>query len=237
MSGSTYTVPFHVHIPCAPHTGTFRFGKPDGYTFVPGQYFSLTLQTREGPQTKHFSHADAPGDPHIELTTRLTGSAFKDALLALKPHDDVTFTGPRGRLTVPDGVGRVGFLVGGVGITPARSIIRDAVGRSSGLDVLLFYGNLDQSCIPFKLEFDAVAADVPGIRVVHVLQVPLPGWEGERGFITADVVRNHTDPCDGRHWFVSGPPQMVEAMKRVAAQLGLPDDVMHIESFAGYAPA
>jgi ferredoxin-NADP reductase len=235
MNEATYTVPFHAHIPCAPATGTFRFGKPAGYTFKAGQYFSLTLQTREGEQTKHFSHGDAPGDPHIELTTRLTGSAFKDALLALRMHDAVRITGPRGRLTVPDGVTRVGFLVGGVGITPARSIIRDAVGRGTGLDVLCFYGNLDQSCIPFKQEFDAHEAAHSEIRFIHVLERPLAGWEGERGFITADVVRRHCDPLDGRYWISAGPPAMAEAMVRVLTQIGMPKERFAMELFSGYA--
>lgn len=235
MPAATYDVAYHTHLPCAPHTGTFRFGKPDGYAFTPGQYFSLTLATREGEQTKHFSHCDAPRDPYIELTTRLTGSAFKDALLSLEPHRHVRITGPRGRLTVPVSVTRVGFLVGGVGITPARSIIRDAVQRETGLDVLAFYGNLDQSCIPFKAEFDGYEAADPSIRFVHVLQEPLPGWEGEVGFITADLVRRHCDPLDGRYWISAGPPAMSEAMRRIAAELALPADRFALELFTGYA--
>lgn len=235
MNDTGYTVPFHVYIPCAPATGTFRFGKPVGYTFEAGQYFSLTLPTRDGEQTKHFSHSDAPEDPHIELTTRLTGSAFKDALLALRPHDTVSVAGPRGRLTLPAGTTRVGFLVGGVGITPARSIIRDAVGRVTGLDVLCFDGNLDQSCIPFKQEFDGYEATHPEICFVHVMQDPLPGWMGESGFITADVVRRHCDPLDGRYWISAGPPAMAEAMKRVFIELAIPPERFAMELFSGYA--
>jgi ferredoxin-NADP reductase len=235
MNDAAHTVPFQMHVPCAPATGTFRFGKPVGYTFDAGQYLSLTLQTREGEQTKHFSHCDAPGDPYIEITTRLSGSAFKDALLALRPGDEVVFVGPRGRLTVPDGADRVGFLVGGVGITPARSIIRDAVGRGTGLGVLAFYGNLDQASIPFKLEFDENERTHPEVRFVHVLQTPLAGWDGERGFITAEIVRRHCDPLDGRYWISAGPPAMAEAMKRVLAELDMPPDRFALELFAGYA--
>jgi len=235
MNETSYSVRFHAKMPCAPATATFLFGKPAGYSFTPGQYFSLTIATREGEQTKHFSHCDSPGDPHIELTTRLTGSAFKDALLALRTGDEVRIAGPRGRLTLPEGVTRVGFLVGGVGITPARSIIRDAVDRGTGLDVLCFYGNLDQSCIPFKTEFDAFEQSHPGIRFVHVLQTPLPGWEGERGFISAEVVRRHCDPLDGRYWISAGPPAMAEAMKAVFGQLGVPAEDYAMELFSGYA--
>jgi ferredoxin-NADP reductase len=230
----TYEVAFEGMIETAPGTGTFRFAKPAGYTFVPGQFLSLTLSTREGEQTKHFTHDEAPGDPYLEITTRLSGSAFKDALLALCPREFVGITGPRGRMTLPPGAAKVAFLVGGVGVTPARSIIRDAMARQTGLVIALFYGNLNESSIPFGDEFDADARALPTVKVVHVLAEPGPEWTGERGFITADIVRRHVDPLDGWHWVVTGPPGMIAAMQAVVRELGIPAERVSTESFAGY---
>jgi ferredoxin-NADP reductase len=231
----TYEVEFISGERPAPGTGTFRFGKPAGYTFTPGQFLSLSLATRDGEQTKHFTHDEAPADPYVEITTRLSGSPFKDALEALVPGDRVRFAGPRGRMTLPADTRKVAFLVGGVGVTPAHSIIRDAVVRGTGLTVALFYGNQDQDGIPFGHEFDSYAAEHPEITVVHVLATPEPGWAGERGFITAEIVRRHIDPLDGWRWVVTGPPAMIEAMKRVLSDLRVPDERVSTESFAGYA--
>jgi ferredoxin-NADP reductase len=234
-SPNSYEVSFLSLDRPAPGTGTFRFSKPEGYTFTPGQYLSLTLTTRDGEQTKPFTHDEAPADPYLEITTRLSGSAFKDALEALTPGDVVVVTGPRGRMTLPDGVAKVAFLVGGVGVTPARSIIRDAVQRRTGLHVALFYGNQDQDGIPFGWELDAYAAELPEVIVVHVLAAPRPGWDGETGFITAEIVRRHIDPLDGWRWVVTGPPAMIGAMQVVLATLRVPQDRVTTESFAGYA--
>lgn len=220
---------------CGPSTGIFRFEKPVGYAFAAGQYFNLTLQTAEDEQTKIFSHCDAPDDDLIELTTRMSGSAFKNALAALAAGDEVTVAGPGGRLTVPPGCSKAGFLVGGVGITPAHSIVRDAVLRSTGLAVALFYGNQDLSCVPFGEEFRRLADEHGEITLVEVLFAPPDAWQGEVGFITADVVRRHVDPFDGWHWFVSGPPAMVTAMEKVVADLALPADAVTFERFGGYA--
>jgi len=219
--------------PCS-STSTFLFSRPPGYAFKPGQYLSLTLETREGPQTKQFSHCDAPGDAEALVLTRMTGSAFKDALAALRPGDPVQMSGPFGRLTIPDGVDRAAFLVGGVGITPMRSIVCDSVQRATGLTALVFDGNLDESCIPFREEFDGWEREHPGISFVHVLERPGEQWAGERGYIGADTVLRHCDPTDGRHWFVSGPPAMVDAMSRVLLAVGVDAAHTHIESFAGY---
>jgi len=216
------------------NTGSFVFARPEGYRFEPGQYLSLTLQTREGPQTKQFSHCDAPGDDEIRILTRLTGSAFKEALLALRPGDDAGVRGPFGRLMLPPGQERAAFLVGGVGVGPARSIVRDAEQRGTGLTALVFDGNLDETCMPFRDEFDAIERDDVRVRFVHVLERPSAAWTGERGYITADLVRRYCDPAEGWHWFVTGPPAMVAAMRAVLKDLGVPASRASFEMFAGY---
>lgn len=215
-------------------TRMFRFSRPEGYSFAAGQSLALTLPTREGEQTKSFSHCDAPGDDRTEVLTRMTGSAFKDALAALRPGDAVSMRGPSGRLTVPAGVDRAAFLVGGVGITPMRSIVRDSILRGTGLRALVFDANIDDTCIPLREEFDSWEREHPSVRFVHVLERPSAAWTGERGFITSETVQRHCDPLDGWHWFVSGPPAMVDAMHRVLDALGVDAAHASFESFAGY---
>jgi len=217
-----------------PTTATFSFTRPEGYTFRAGEFFTLTIPTREGQQSHTFSHADVPGDDAIMILTRLTGSAFKDALVAMTPGAEVRVAGPAGALALGPEVQRAAFLVGGVGVSPARSIVRDVALTGRDVDICLFDGNPDESCIPFRAEFARYAAERDTIRVVHVLASPPAEWDGESGFITAELVRRHCDPFDDRHWYVCGPPLMVEAMRRVIDELGVPADHRHFELFAGY---
>jgi ferredoxin-NADP reductase len=234
MGTNAHTVEFLGSADPCSSTGILRFSRLPGYTYTPGQYLSLTLETREGEQTKNFSHCDSPQDPETEILTRMTGSAFKDALAALRPGDTVETDGPFGKLVLPEGAERAAFLVGGVGITPMRSIVRDSAQRSTGLTALVFDGNLDETCIPLRKEFDTLEKEHASIRFVHVLERPSPEWSGERGFISAETVRRHCDPLDGWHWFVSGPPAMVDAMARVIDALSVGASHVSFESFAGY---
>jgi ferredoxin-NADP reductase len=236
VKAADYAVAYLDTSPCGEGVASFRFSKPDGYTFSPGQFLTLTLNTRDGVVSKHFSHADAPGDPAIEVTTRLSGSAFKDALCDLKPGTTVHINAPKGRLGVPEGETAVGFLAGGVGITPAHSIIRDAVAQRTGLDIVLFYGNRDETCVPYGEEFRGYAASVPRFLYVEALDHPGPGWSGESGFISAELVHRHLADASRRHWIVAGPPPMVDAMRRVTAVLGLSPQSVAFEVFAGYDP-
>ncbi len=229
-----YVVEYLGHGGCASAIETFTLRRPEGYSFRPGQFFQLTIDTREGEQSHYFSHADAPSDQTTEFTTRLTGSAYKDALLALPIGSQVRFRGPMGSLGVPEGATAVGFLTGGVGITPAHSIIKDAILRATGLDIALFYANREPSCVPYAEEFRAYAAKNPTFRYVEVFEVPDPDWTGPVGYITADIVRAHVDVSSPRHWIVSGPPPMLDPMRRVIETLGIAPEHASYEAFTGY---
>jgi len=213
----------------------FRFDRPFGYSAAPGQWFRLTLGTAERRQTKTFSDAAAPDELEIDLATRLTGSAFKDALKALVPGDRVTISGPGGHLRAPEGTQRIAFLMGGVGIAPGRAIIRDRVRRADdSAKLCLFYGCNDDGCVVFGNEFDDYAARLPWFKLVPVIAEPSGTWTGETGLISADVVRRHIDPDDGWHFLVAGPPAMIDPMRAVLAELGVGDDQATLETFSGY---
>jgi len=226
----TYELAVLSKTPCGEDVITIRFERPDGFTFLPGQWLRLTLKTEQGEETKTFTNSSARGDDWLELTTRLSGSSFKQALAEVQAGDLVTIQGPGGRLSLPDGTDRVAFVVGGVGITPARSILRDAAQRNTTFtDALVIYGNRDQTCTPYLEELQGLVH--LGVRVVPVYERAGRDWKGDTGFITAEIIRRHVDPSDGRPFFVAGPPIMVEAINTVLDELGVAVDRRRIEWF------
>jgi ferredoxin-NADP reductase len=215
---------------CGDDILTCRFSRPEGYAFAAGQWLRLTVTSAAGPDTRTMSHCSGSEDPYLDVTTRLSLSPFKVALAALDVGGQAEISGPGGRLALPADERRVCFLVGGVGITPVRSILRhaDATNRTFD-DALLLYGNRDESCVPFAEEFAALKRI--GVRMVICYEQPPAIWEGERGFITAETVRRHVDPDDGRPFVVAGPPVMVAAMERVLDDLGVSDGRRLVERF------
>ena len=218
------------HEPCGKDVLTLRFSRPAGYDFAPGQWFTLTLETAEGKETKTFSHCSAPSDEYVEMTTRLSGSSFKKALASLCPGDHAVMMGPGGHLALDIDAERICFIVGGVGITPVRSILRDAAYHGRVFeDALLLYGNRDAACVPFAEEFERMADH--GVRVVLCYEHPPEGWTGASGFITAELVREVLPQRVGIPFFAAGPPVMVSAMERVLDEIKVPDEMRHIERF------
>jgi ferredoxin-NADP reductase len=216
---------------CGAEILSARFSRPAGFVFKPGQWLILALGDSAERLATTFTICSAPADDYLEITTRLSGSAFKNALLRLQPGDRALVTGPGGRLTLPADATRVAFLVGGVGVTPVRSMLRDAVVRGRVfVDALLLYGNRDASCVPFGTEFEAMADN--GVRMVLCYERPPSGWSGASGFITAEMVGRYIAPEEQQRPFVvAGPPVMVEAMERVLDELEVLPGYRIIESF------
>lgn len=213
---------------CGEDTLLFEVAKPEGYVFSAGQWARVGLQTPDGEQVRTLSHATAPSDPALGFATRLSSSAFKVALGAARAGTPVSMVGPGGRLRLGADDSAPVFLAGGVGITPIRSIIRDA--WTSGLfrDALLFYGNRDPECVPYGDELRALRGEHFGL--VEVFE---RGARAEElsGTISAGIIRSHVEHPSQRQYYVAGPPGMVTAMSSVLDELGVDPANRHVESF------
>lgn len=254
MAQPTVTTAFVEKVPRTPGTASFRFARPTGYTHTAGQWFVLTIPSPGGPLTKHFTHSDSPTEDYLEFTTRLTGSEYKNAVDGLTPGTEVQIEGPYGAFTLRPGLERVVFLTGGIGITPVRSILRSLADSGSleaaspagaehgsspadgaPLEIVVFYGNLDEGSITFGDELDDLARPGAPLKLVHVLSSPSEAWEGHRGYISREIVEAELDDPSAWTHYVSGPPAMVEAMRALLVDLGLTRRQMVLENFEGYA--
>jgi predicted ferric reductase len=70
------------------------------------------------------------------------------------------------------------------------------------------------------------------LKVVYVLEHPCPGWRGEKGFITADVLlRNLPKHYRRFQYFVCGPKPMMDAMEKLLPEIGVQWRLVHTERF------
>ena len=220
---------------------TFRFERPEGYNYQAGQWFSISFPGPSGPYDHHFSHSSSPTEPHMEFTTRLRGSEFKNALDDLPLGSEVEIEGPYGSFTLGEGLDRVAFLAGGIGITCVRSILRwlgDTYGRSpsapSSRQIVLFFANRSEEEIPFSEELARLEASLPGFRVVHVISQPKAGWSGYRGHLDESVLGRELTERHRWAYYLSGPPSFGQAMQDSLVGWKVDPASIKIERFEGY---
>jgi ferredoxin-NADP reductase len=239
MAVMTFTSTLLERIPRSSDTTSYRFSRPAEYKFQAGQWYTVAIPSPEGPLDRHFSHADSPTEPFIELTTRLTGSDFKKVLDSLPLGSEVEIEGPYGHFLFGYETPKIAFLTGGIGVTPVRSMLRyladtGGTGRIEGQELVVFYGSMTEDGIVYKSEFDEFELKIVGLRVVHVITNPTESWKGYGGFITADIIRAELADPGVWTYYISGPSPMITAMQKVMDQLEIPKAQTVVESFAGY---
>jgi predicted ferric reductase len=210
-------------------------GRPLLTSFKPGQFAWLTLRASPFAAREHpFSISSSPGQlPTVEMTIRSLGD-FTSEIRYVEPGERAYLDGPYGIFShhgYPDAPG-FGFIVGGVGITPVISMLRSMAEEREQRPLWLFFANPALDQILFREELDRLAARLE-LKVVHILQEPPPGWEGEGGLLTKEIILRHAPVtrCPTLHWFICGPPPMLAAAEDHLQALQVPPGHMHVELF------
>jgi len=214
---------------------SFRLEITADLDFKAGQFLSVKLE--DNPKLKRYlSISSSPTERcYLEFTKKLTQSDFSKALDNLKAGDQVVIEYPFGKFVLDESFSKVAFLSGGIGITPIRSICKYVVDKNLGIDVVLVYSNRSVRDIVFKDDFDAMVRIYPLLRVAHVLCETEPGFKCTVGLINSGIIKNEIPDYLERKFYLCGPPQMVEAMRKILAlELALPGDKIIMENFQGY---
>jgi ferredoxin-NADP reductase len=221
-----------------PTVESFRFLPQGKLNFMPGQFTRLIFDeknTENKALNKYLSFSSSPGREYVEVTKRLSDSAFSERLKDLKIDDEVLFAMPSGNCVFRDDYKHIGFLIGGIGITPVISIIEYIINKKLGTDVILVYSNRTDDDIAFKQELDYWKSLNNNLKIYYLVTDCQPKDKTcIYGMITKELLKEKVCDLDRRIFFMFGPPQMVTAMKTLSSELGCNKDNIRVESFIGY---
>lgn len=226
----------------AERTMSFRFKKPQGWSYRAGQFVDITLldppETDAEGNLRGFSISSAPREAVITITTRLRDTAFKRVLQTVPLGTLVKMEGPFGDLRLHHAARPAVLLAGGIGVTPFRSILVEAIGGGAlRYPVVLFHANRRPEDAAFADEFQSMARKDPNLSFVPTITATLGSgdpWDGEQGHIDAAMLRRHLDGLIDPIYYIAGPPGMVQALRAMLIESGVDEDDVRIEEFTGY---
>ena len=210
--------------------------RPEGHrglSFLPGQFAWLTAWVSPFAVEEHpFSFSSSAAERgRLAFTIKELGD-FTRRIGEMWPGQRIYLDGPHGAFT-PDRHPAPGYVLiaGGVGITPIMSMLRTLADRGDSTPLLLFYANKTWEDVIFREEIEALQGRLR-LDVVHALEQPPARWEGERGFVTRELL-DRVLPADRRalQYFVCGPDPMRQAVERALYRLGIPLSRVHAERF------
>jgi CDP-4-dehydro-6-deoxyglucose reductase len=207
------------------------------FHFLPGQYLDIMLP---GERRRSFSIASPPHDSAlIELhVRRAPGGEFTQRVFTeLREKSLLRIEGPLGQFCYRHDADTPALLIGGgTGFAPLKAIIRHVLEKDLKRQVHLYWGARMQPDLyqhELALEWAARHASFRYTPVLSELGADDP-WPGRRGLVHEVAFADFPD-LRAVDVYASGPPALIEAIRREGPARGLAAERLHFDSFE-YAP-
>jgi len=210
--------------------------QPDGHSgmdFEAGQFAWITTESpfifRENPFSFSTS-AEAEGNT-IGFTIKELGD-FTSQVKNFKPGDTIYVDGPYGTFSMDEHFCKnMIFIAGGIGSAPVMSMLRTLADRNCPKRLAFFYGNPTWESVIYREELEGLEKRLD-LKLIHVLEQPPEGWEGETGYINADILRRHLpDDYKESTFFLCGPLPMIEAVEGAMHEVKVPPVHIYSEQY------
>ena len=203
--------------------------------FVPGQYMEISIPGTD--IRRAYSMANLPNwDGRLEFLIRLQKDGAFSTYLAerAKIGDTLIARGPLGDFVLDETSPRPRCLIaGGCGFAPVLSMLRHLTDFQDTQPTHLILGANREDELLLADEIDAIRAALPHLGVTLSVWRPEAAWTGFTG-TAADAFAFYLDSCtETPDVYVCGPPKMLEAVKTVAQDRGIPPDRIIAERIQG----
>lgn len=197
----------------------------DGLAPTQGQF----VYVRQSPAHNSHPYSVSSFDDGVLGITVSRNGPQSAALQDAAEGDRLLLDGPFGVFTRPASASDqpMVLVAGGVGITAFRRLWQ-RLEQERDREAHLFYGNETYEEISYRDELDSLEH----VNIVHVLNDE-PDFDGETGFVDADVLERNLPRELGEYQFLMcGPAPMVLKLREGLAEAGVPKDRIREELFA-----
>ena len=224
-----------------PHVRTFRLVDPSGgpipFTYSPGQFLTFSADIDGKRVRRSYSIASPPTRvAYVEITVkREEKGLFSDYLHdRLVGGDLLEVSGPAGVFTFDGGGAEsVVLIAGGVGITPLMCVVRYLTDLTWPGDIYLLFAGRSTEDFIFQEEIEYLQRRCPNLHVAATMMNRAQGtaWLGFEGQLTKQIIAHAVPEVTRRQIHLCGPPAMMDAVRVMLADLGVPQSRIKTEAF------
>jgi predicted ferric reductase len=199
--------------------------EPEGHAgmrYEAGQFAWITIGNSPFSLQQHpFSFVSAADEPQVQFAAKVLGD-FTATWKDLAPGTRAFLEGPLGGFTRdPHPEMGLFLVVGGIGVTPAISLLRTMQAEGSTHPAVLIYANSDWEGITFRDELAELERQID-LQLVHVISDPPAGWKGEEGLVDEALLARHLPAEPNRYeYFLCGPEPLMDIAEKSLRNLGV----------------
>jgi cytochrome-b5 reductase len=178
---------------------------------------------------------------YVELVIKsypAPGGVMSRHIQGLRPGlDTLEMKGPFKKIEYsPNMKKKIGMIAGGTGVTPMLQVIREVLSNPEDhTEVSLLFANVSEQDILLRSELDALAYLYPNFKVYYTLDKPPSGWQGGKGFVSAEMIQKRMpSPSDDNLILVCGPKGLMEHISGPKEQKDQQGPLSGLLKSAGY---
>lgn len=202
----------------------FTFEKPEGFEFEPGQATEVSIDKEGWRDAGHpFTFTSLNEDPELQFTIKIypEHNGLTEQIDKLQEGDAFIIDDPWGTIQYK---GTGVFIAGGAGVTPFIAILRKLYKDGTLKGNKLIFSNKSEEDIILHDEFRTML----GSNFLNTLPEQDHSNKYLTDLIDKDFLAEHIDDFD-QHFYVCGPPKMVDSINSCLKELGADPDGLVFE--------
>lgn len=200
--------------------------------FIPGQFTCIVVDIDGRSLRRNYSLSDRPGLGHYRISVKREAEGEVSNFLheQVQVGDQVNLTAPSGNFVLNQHQRPLVLLTGGVGITPAISMLQPAL--ESGREVHFLHGALNSRSHAFREHVDALAEQHENLKISYVYSEPLEGDVAHAtGFFDQAKLRAMLPANSDMDVYFLGPKPFMQNCQKLLNELGIPAENQRYEFF------
>lgn len=200
--------------------------------FTAGQYIGLVLNINGTSVRRNYSLSDAPGKTELRISVKREDDGLVSGYLhnQLKEGEIVSLIAPAGDFVLKPSERPVVFITGGVGITPAISMLNSCV--DSAKEVVFIHAAINSAHHAFAKHIQDLTAQYDNLSSYVIYEKPLAGDQSDgKGFLTKELLQNALNNNLDVDLYFLGPKPFMMCVNKIADELGIPTSQRHHEFF------
>jgi len=200
--------------PVTHNVRSFRFEKPAGYTFHPGQATEVSINKEGWKEEKRpFTFTSLNDWPHLEFTIKIYSDhkGVTNELGSLKAGDELIIRDVWGAIAYK---GEGYFIAGGAGITPFIAILRQLKKDNKIGSNQLYFSNKTENDIILHNELDEILD-----KNAHYIVTDSKDPKFKKSYINKEFLEQEIKDFK-KPFYICGPNKMVSDINNLLTGLG-----------------
>lgn len=200
-------------------------------SFISGQFITVFFPESGTPEGKAYSISNTSNEGTVDITVKAMGD-FSNKLCKMEIGDTVIASAPYGFFYSENEDTSLIFLAIGIGITPFKSMIMQALKNNPNREIFLFYGNKTADDIIFKNDWGELTLKHKNLKIKYFISKEENLKDGfEKGRLSVNRVLESIKVTPQTEFLICGSISFVRETWKNLCTANISENNIYTEAF------